>query len=302
MEPDDTDHPAPRRPTAGDEDRRRRETIMQRRLRRARGEGRDPDLYDDVDEYEEEDYQPRGYASRRGGYGGGGCAGATLYLVLGFLATLVLLLLVGRQILGGFSAAVPAQIQQIVATPTPTIRDRGGTIQQIRNLNRLETQSFSVERIIDARVERGNFLDTFLGDRLLLIASGDVIAGVDLSKLKNSDVSIAADGKAITLRLPPSEILNKGLNSDRTRVYDRQTGIFANQQKDLETQARQEAEAEILKAACEGNIMRKAADEAQRSMEQFLKLLDFESVTVIADAGPCVAPQAAPGAAPQTTP
>ena len=38
-----------------------------------------------------------------------------------------------------------------------------------------------------------------LSDRLLLIASGDVIAGVDLAKLKDSDVTISPDGKTMTL-------------------------------------------------------------------------------------------------------
>jgi hypothetical protein len=119
-----------------------------------------------------------------------------------------------------------------------------------------------------------------------------------LGKLKDSDVTISPDGKSVTLRLPPSEIFSKSLNNDRTRVYDREQGILAPENKDLETQARLGAEAEILTAACEANVMQKAADEAQRSLEQFLRLLDFESVTVVATAGQCVAP--ASGAATPT--
>ena len=195
---------------------------------------------------------------------------------------------------------VPQQVRQLVATPTTTLHDRGGTILQIRNLNRLETQSFSVERVVEAKVERGNPLDLLLSDRLLLIASGDVIAGVDLAKLKDSDVTITPDGKTITLRLPPSEIFSKSLNNDRTRVYDRQTGIFASENKDLETQARSAAEGEILQAACEGGVMQKAADEAKRSVEQFVRLLDFEVVNVIGTAGPCTAPSGS--GAPLATP
>ena len=286
---DQDNYRARRRDDDFEDTRSRRESLMQRRLRAARGE--EPDFDDDFveDEYEPPRVRPARptYIPSYGG-GGGGCAAAVLYLVLGGIAVLVVVLLLGRQLIGSVTNGVPAQIRQIIVTPTPTIRDRGGTIQQIRNLSRLETQSFSVERIIEARVERGNFLDALLGDRLLLIASGNVIAGVDLSKLKDSDVTLSSDGKNITLRLPPSEIFSKGLDNERTRVYDRQTGLLAKQQKDLETQARQEAEAEILKAACEGGIMQKAADEAQRSMERFLKLLDFETVTVTATPGACV--------------
>lgn len=297
---DDEDEPdePPRR---NDYQPARRDTLMQRRLRRARGEEDD-----DYDDYPRSRYASSRDYDRPYGGSGSGCSTSVLYLVLGAIAVFVVLLLLGRQFISGLGMNVPEQIRQVVATPTPTIRDRGGTIQQIRSLNRLETQSYSVERIVEASVERGNFLDTFLGDRLLLIASGTVVAGVDLSKLSEDDVTISEDGERITLRLPPAEIFSKALDNERTRVYDRQTGILADQQRDLETQARQEAENEILRAACEGGIMQKAADEAKRSMEQFLRLLEFESVTVTASAGSCVAPSTVPTqptAAPaQTTP
>jgi hypothetical protein len=267
----------------------RRDSLMQRRLRAARGEEPEAEVYED-------DYAPPPrYARARSTYppaysSGNGCASAVLYLVLGGVAIVLLLLLFGRQLVSSFVPNVPQQVRQLVATPTTTLRDRGGTILQIRNLNRLETQSFSVERVVEAKVERGNPLDLLLSDRLLLIASGDVIAGVDLAKLKDSDVTITPDGKTITLRLPPSEIFSKSLNNDRTRVYDRQTGIFASENKDLETQARSAAEAEILQAACEGGVMQKSADEAKRAVEQFVRLLDFEVVNVIGTAGPCTAP------------
>jgi Protein of unknown function (DUF4230) len=277
----------------------RRDSLMQRRLRAARGEEAEAEVYED-------DYAPPPrYARARSAYlpaysSGNGCASAVLYLVLGGVAIVLVVLLFGRQLVNSFVPNVPQQVRQLVATPTTTLRDRGGTILQIRNLNRLETQSFSVERVVEAKVERGNPLDLLLSDRLLLIASGDVIAGVDLAKLKDSDVTITPDGKTITLRLPPSEIFSKSLNNDRTRVYDRQTGIFASENKDLETQARSAAEGEILQAACEGGVMQKSADEAKRSVEQFMRLLDFEVVNVIGTAGPCTAPSGS--GAPLATP
>lgn len=283
----------------------RRDSLMRRRLRVARGEELDIDYADELDDFE--DRRPPGRYPRPGPaytpqYQRSGCGVALLYIALGGIAIFVLLLLVGRQLLGNVTSSVPAQIRQIVATPTTTVFDRGGTIRQIQSLNRLETNSFSVERVIEANVQRGNILDTILGERLLLIASGNVVAGVDMSKLKESDVNISADGKRITLRLPPSEIFSKALDNQRTRVYDRQAGIgtqiTGGESKDLETQARQEAENVILQAACEGGIMQKSADEAQRSMEQFLRLLKFQEIQVISSPGACVAPGSANAATP----
>jgi hypothetical protein len=187
-EEDDLDDYPPRSPEYPSP---RRDSLMQKRLRAARGEEVDDRFYD-----EEADYLPGPRYSRpRGAYAptysaGSGCASAVLYIVLGAVALLLVALLVGRQLLSSFMPNVPQQVRQLVATPTVTLRDRGGTITQIRSLNRLETQSYSVERVVEAKVERGNPLDILLGDRLLLIASGEVVAGVDLSKLKDSDVTI----------------------------------------------------------------------------------------------------------------
>lgn len=265
----------------------RRESLMERRLRRARGE--------EVDDDVEEPYLPYAHA-RPGSYGiplaGGGCAATLLYVALGAITVVALLLLFWQQIVAAFVPNVPQQVVQLIATPTPTIRDWGGAIQQMKDLRRLETQRFAIERVVEASTERGDPLDMFLGERLLLIASGDVVAGVDLNKLTDRDVIVSSDGMSVTLTLPASEIFSARLNNERTRVYDRQTRLITQltggQDPNLETQARQEAERQILAAACENGIMERAADEAKRSMEQFLRLLEFENVTVIATAGACV--------------
>ena len=270
----------------------RRESLMERRLRRARGE--------DVDDVIEEEslylpYDP----VRPGRYGpplaGGGCAATALYVALGAITVVLLLMLFWQQIVATFAPNMPQQVLQVIATPTPTIRDWGGAIQQMKSLNRLETQRFAIERVVEASTTRGDPLDALLGERLLLIASGDVVAGVDLSKLTARDVIISPDGASVTLTLPASEIFSARLNNERTRVYDRQTRLLTQltggQDPNLETQARQEAERQILAAACEYGIMQRAADEAKRSMEQFLRLLEFEQITVIATPGPCVVEQ-----------
>jgi hypothetical protein len=278
---------------------RRRESLIDRRLRVSRGEQVPDEDQDDDDDQDAPGYaQPRGFVPVP--MGSGGCTQTLLYALLVGITIALVALLVGRQAIDnltrGITQGVPEQVRQAIATPTPTVRDRGGTILRIQSLNRLETQRFSVERVVEAGTQTGDWRDALLGEKLLLIASGDVIAGVDLSRLRASDINISADGKNITLKLPPSEIFSAALNNDRTRVYNRDTRLgtrlLGSQDPTLETQARQAAESEILKAACEGDVMRRAADEAQLSIERFLKLLDFETVTVLSEAGPCVAPSA----------
>lgn len=289
---------------------RRRETIMDRSLRRARGEDVDEpldDYYDD--DYADEYYPPRGldrpvglprYARRSGG----GCATATLYLVLGGLVTLIILLFVLRgtvSSIGDFFSASTPDIAALIATPTPTVRvNAAAVVQRVQRLNRLETTSYTIEKVIESE-QTSNVPwigDWLSGDRLLLVAHGTVVAGIDLSQLRPEDVLVAPDGSTVTVRLPQVEIFSATLDNNQTRVYDRQRGWFAPDNKDLETLARQTAEAEILKAACEDGIMQRAHQDSQRTMEQFLSLLDVDAVIIEAAPVPACPTSTAPSGTP----
>src|SRR5687768_27092 len=92
-------------------------------------------------------------------------------------------------------------------------------IKEMRKLNRLETASFTIEKVIDAGTNGNRFQQILFGDRILLIAHGEVLAGFDLSKLDEKDISI--DGQTLRMTLPPPQILSTSLNAENTRVYDR---------------------------------------------------------------------------------
>ncbi len=214
---------------------------------------------------------------------GNGCATATLYVVLGTLAAIALILFFFNNMLGGVGSFFTGtgQMPALIASPTPTISVNGpAVVQRIQSLSRLETTSYTIEQVIDAGV-RGNVFENLLfGDSLLLIARGKVTAGLDLSQMQPQDVTVSPDGKTVTVQLPPVQILSANLDSNATRVYDRQTGIFAEPIKDLETEARREAESRILQAACEDGILQRASEDSRRAMEQFLSLLDVDQVIV----------------------
>jgi hypothetical protein len=166
-----------------------------------------------------------------------------------------------------------------------TIDDRQAAIVlQMQAPARLETMTYTVEKVISAEKEGNVFQDLLFGDRILLIAQGEVIASVDLSTLQEDDVQVAADD-SVTVRLPPAAVFVAALNNDETRVYDREQGLLARGDAQMETRARQAAEDAILQAACEQGIQQRAADEARTQVEALLRLLEFERVTVIAEPG-----------------
>jgi hypothetical protein len=151
-------------------------------------------------------------------------------------------------------------------------------VERIRQLSRLETVVYSMEKIVQGTRENPYLPNFLVGDKLMLVAHGEVIAGVDLSQLKNSDVSV--DGDSVTVRLPKPEILTTRLDNGETRVYSRTTGLLVQADPDLESQVRQTAEQEFAQAALADGVLDKARQNARTSVTALLTGLGFRRVQV----------------------
>ncbi len=163
--------------------------------------------------------------------------------------------------------------------PTPTIiPDPVTIINQVQALNRLETIQYTVEKVIQASENQG-VLKPFLGDRLLFVAHGYVIAGVDMSKMKPEDMWLS--NGVLMVRLPAAEILVATLDNNKSYVYDRQTGILAQPDPNLETSARQIAEQEITKTALDDGILNQADENAQNDLRWFFESLGYKQVQFV---------------------
>lgn len=163
--------------------------------------------------------------------------------------------------------------------------DRVAVVKEMKELGRLETAQFTIEKIIDAKTAGGRLQQFLFGDQVLLIAHGQVIAGFDLAELKESDVKV--DGTHLVLQLPAPMILVTAIDNQKTRVYDRRQGLLSKGDADLESEARQEAEIEIRKAACEAGILEQATENAQKQLSVMFSHFQFDSVTINAPAGEC---------------
>lgn len=168
----------------------------------------------------------------------------------------------------------------IVLPPTPTPLPNGpAVVISIRALSRLESAQFTIEKVIIKEDGQGA-LGALFGDRLIFVAHGDVIAGLDLSKLRPGDVTALPDGKAFVV-LPASEILVTNIDNNKSYVVDRQTGLFTKGNIHLETAARQEAQQEVEAAALEAGILQQAERSAESTLRQLLASLGYTEVTFI---------------------
>lgn len=163
--------------------------------------------------------------------------------------------------------------------------DRAAVIKDIQELGRLETASFTIEKIIEAGTEGNNFHEILYGDRILLIAHGNVIAGIDMTKITESDIQ--TETSTIIVNLPAPEIFFTQIDNQQTRVYDRDQGLLSKGNKDLEAQARQQAETSIQAAACEDGILNVANESAKKQLEAFLGVVGFEEVVIQTLEGSC---------------
>jgi hypothetical protein len=170
------------------------------------------------------------------------------------------------------------QVAQVL-NPTPTILPDPVTIvHEMRSLSRLETIQFSLEKVITAEVGQGPLASLF-GDRLLFVAHGIVIAGIDLAKLNPEDLWVQND--VLYVRLPAPDIFIVTLDNDKSYVYDRDTGILTRGNINLETDARRAAEDEINKAAVEDGILNIASQNAQTYLYRLLLDLGFPEVIFV---------------------
>lgn len=173
---------------------------------------------------------------------------------------------------------VATQVAQFLH-PTPTVLpDPVTVIHSVRSLARLETIRYSVEKVITAETNQGPFGFLF-GDRLVLIAHGIVIAGVDLGKLIPEDLELR--GGVLYVSLPDPEIFLATLDNEKSHVYNRDTGLLTHGDFQLETEARQAAEAEIKKAALEDGILEQADKNAEDFLERLLRDLGYPEVIFV---------------------
>lgn len=152
-------------------------------------------------------------------------------------------------------------------------------VEGIQDLDRLSTVRWTESVVVTKEETAGNELrDFFTGEKVILIASGDVEAGIELSEIGEDDVRVEED--RVTIDLPEPRILSSSLNEEETELYDRELGILKLRPEEdgLAEQARIEAEERMVETARENGILEYAESSAEDSIRAFVLTLGFEEV------------------------
>jgi hypothetical protein len=171
--------------------------------------------------------------------------------------------------------------------PEPKVETRSVVLQQVREASELTTAIYTMEAVVptqqDATVS-GFVVGT---TKLLYIARGEVRAGVDLSQLSESSVTI--EGDTVRLKLPQPRIIDQKIDVAKSSVYDYSRGFMGlgpDVAPTLQQLAQQEALKKIRTAACTDGILQRANDRAKLVVGQMVKITGYQKLTVETQAPP----------------
>ena len=150
-------------------------------------------------------------------------------------------------------------------------------VEGIQELDQLATVRWT-ESVPVTRETGGDLLDRlFSGEQVIVIATGNVEAGVDLGDIHKDDVSVNDD--SVTIDLPEPEILCASLDEEMTGVYDRDLSPLNIRPDDqLVEEARLQGIQKIKGVARENEILDTAEQNAEVSLRAFVTTLGFDEV------------------------
>ena len=198
------------------------------------------------------------------------------WILAGFLGAILMVVFAGAVVWLSTGVGLLQLVESLRGGRTLIKVDQPTVVQQIQQLQRLETVSYTMDKIISGEHEN-EYLPKFLaGDRLLLVVHGEVVGGINLAGLHPGDVVL--QGQKALVHLPAAEILSTRIDNARTRVYSRDTGLFTSPDPNLESEVREEAERQLQQAALQDGILKIAAENARGTISGMLKGFGFREV------------------------
>jgi hypothetical protein len=188
---------------------------------------------------------------------------------------LVVLALVAAIGLARYGSQIP------IVGPLIEPADGGETVVLgVRRLNELATAEMTAQVVVEkeenAQILTHALPEWIAGQKVLLVARGEVEAGINLEELGEDDVRV--EEKRVVIDLPEARILDSSLDEDNTRLYDWDRGFFIKGDYALVEEARREALDKVEAAARDEDIVEKAQGNAKDSIREFLTSLGYREV------------------------
>ena len=167
--------------------------------------------------------------------------------------------------------APPTETPTPVPSPTPIV------IGSFQELGELITVEYTLQTVVEAQRERVFPLSP---ERIILVAVGNVEAGVDLTQIQDDDIVI--DGTSVSITLPPAHVTSVELLPSESEIFDSNRGWLLSDYDGLELEAMNKARNQLeLWAVNRVNLLDQAEIEAVDQMKVFLQKLGFQEIEVV---------------------
>lgn len=169
---------------------------------------------------------------------------------------------------------------------TTVDRSQPALLLSITALSRYEAASGSFQVVVDLST-RSSYMPSFVeGTETLFVGSGTDIAFVDFSHLKGKAITVSANRKAVTIKLPPAQLEPAVLNVHHSYVFAQQQGLlnrignFFSSNPNNEEQVYILAQQKIQRAAQHSALISEAETNTKGMLESMMHSLGFQQVTV----------------------
>ncbi|MBA3470722.1 MAG: DUF4230 domain-containing protein [Herpetosiphonaceae bacterium] len=179
---------------------------------------------------------------------------------------------------GGGSALLPQ--------PTATFRPGPTVIQAIQRKAKLETVAMTISGDTTVTKEHGIF--GVCSESLTYLAYYEVSAGIDLSRISESNLQVSDDGypdnASVVVTLPPPEILHNELDTANSRIVSQDTTKWvpgcSHEIATMTVEAQQQLHQYAASAAREKGILRMAETNAGEELQRLLGDVGYRNVTI----------------------
>jgi hypothetical protein len=185
--------------------------------------------------------------------------------------------------------AVPLLIPSLNPFKEETIdRSQPVLLRSLERLSEYRAATANLQVVVDVRKDTRLLPDFIKGSKTLLVAAGNVDAGVDFRGLGGRDVRVSDDRRTVTIQLPAATLSDARVDLTRTHVYDTDRGLLdrvgdalGNGGADEERKLLELAQQKLAEGArANPGLLRSAERNTRTMLEGLLRGLGFERITV----------------------
>ena len=160
----------------------------------------------------------------------------------------------------------------IFSSKPVTIDETPILIKEIKSLGQVITATLYDEVVVDSTVAHHFPQLPITDDKLVIIARGKVLAGIDLKLLSDSSVRVSKD--TVWIQLPPTKILDVIINPGDYETFE-EKGKWS---PEAATAVKLKARAKIIDHAYNKDIIKSANTKAKAVIEDFLQAAGFKVI------------------------